>query len=68
MNVNGIRSQRPAGLHEAPDGWSQRAGEGERPSTPAEVLAILDPGREKPAAILIGSLWKTGLLPEGALS
>ena len=59
MNVNETRSQRPGRMEEAP---------GTRPSTPSEVLAILKPTREEPPAILIGSLWKTGLVPEGAVS
>ena len=59
MNVNANRSQQTGRMEEAP---------GMRTRTPAEVLAILQPTREEPRAILIGSLWKTGLVPEGAVS
>lgn len=68
MNVNTNRSHRPARMEEAPGTRPARARSGMRASTPSEVLAILRPTREEPPAILIGSLWKTGLLPEGAVS
>ena len=68
MNVNTSRHQRPSRMEEAPVGRPGRRAEGMRASTPSEVLAILQPTREEPPAILIGSLWKTGLVPEGAVS
>ena len=65
MNVDTTRNPRPTRMEEAP---ATRPGRGGATScrTPSEVLAILRPSREKPPAILIGSLWKTGLVPEGA--
>lgn len=57
MNVNGNRIASPSRMEEAPD--TRRAS-----ASPSEVLAILKPTREEPPAILIGGLWKTGLLPE----
>ena len=59
MNVDRNGPQGPSRMEEAP---------GTRPTTPSEVLAILKPTHEEPPAILIGSLWKTGLVPEGAVS
>lgn len=67
MNVNAKSSQRRRRMEEAP-GTGTSTRQGMRPSTPSEVLAILRPERERPRAIHIGSLWKTGLAPEGAVS
>ena len=63
MNVNANRSPRPNRMEEAP---GTRPGEALR--SPSEVLTILEPGRQEPPAILIGGLWKTGPLPQGAIS
>ena len=63
MNVNGNRIARPSRMEEAPD-TRRGGGEAMRLASPAEVLAILKPTRKEPPAILIGGLWKTGLLPE----
>ena len=63
MNVNGNRIQQPHRMEEAP---------GTRPGavrSPSEVLAILKSTHDEPAPIGIGGgLWKTGLVPEGAVS
>ncbi len=68
MNVNATPQQRPGRIEEAPFSRPGTRGQRMRPSTPSEVLAILQPTRDEPRAILIGSLWKTGLVPEGAVS
>ena len=67
MNVNENHSRRPSAMEEAP-GTRPHAVEASRPRRPAEVLAILRPTRDEPRPILIGGLWKTGLLPQGAAS
>lgn len=64
MNVNETRNhQRPSRMEEAP---------GTRPSaarSPSEVLAILGSTHHEPKPLMIGGLWKTGLLePQGAVS
>lgn len=61
MNVKDTRNPRPARIEEAP---------GTRPTvkSPAQVLAMLRPTHEEPRPLLIGSLWKTGLEPQGAVS
>ena len=61
MNVNDTRTPRPARMEEAP---------GPRPTvkSPAEVLAMLEPTHEEPRPLLIGSLWKMGPEPQGAVS
>ena len=64
MNVNGNPIQSSSRMEEAP-GTRPAAG---RATTPSDLLAILKPDRQEPPAILIGSLWKTGLVPEGAVS
>jgi hypothetical protein len=64
MNVNGNRIARPSRMEEAPDTRPAANGAAMRPTSPTRVLAILKPTREEPPAILIGGLWKTGLLPE----
>ena len=66
MNVDTTRNPRPARMEEAPGTRPGRGGAAASCRPPSEVLAILRPSREKPPAILIGSLWKTGLVPEGA--
>ena len=68
MNVNGTRTTRPPRMEEAPGTRRTSDGEAMRLRSPSEVLAILKPTFEEPPAILIGGLWKTGLLaePQGA--
>ena len=68
MNVNGTRTPRPNRMEEAPDTRPAARGEAIRLRSPAEVLAILKPTHDEPAPILIGGLWKTGLLPQGVVS
>ena len=63
MNVNGTRIQRPNRMEEAP-GTRPTGGEAMCLRSPSEVLAILRPTHDEPAPIMIGGLWKTGLLPE----
>ncbi len=67
MNVNGNRTRRPIPMQEAP-GTRPHAAEASCPRSPSEVLAILRPTHDEPRPILIGGLWKTGLLPQGASS
>ena len=64
MNVNTTRNTRPSRMEEAPGTRPTANGEAMRLRSPSEVLAILEPHHEEPPAILIGGLWKTGLLPE----
>ncbi len=68
MNVNGTRIQRPSRMEEAPGTRPGTEGRSMRLRTPSEVLAILKPTHDEPAPIMIGGLWKTGTLPEGAVS
>ncbi len=63
MNVNGTRNQRPNRMEEAPV-TRTTGGEAMCLRSPSEVLAILRPTHDEPAPIMIGGLWKTGLMPE----
>ena len=64
MNVNGTRIARPSRMEEAPGTRPSADGEGMCLRSPSEVLAILQPARNKPASIMPSGLWRTGLLPE----
>ncbi len=70
MNVNGTRTTRPSQMEEAPGTRRTSDGEAMRLRSPSEVLAILKPTHDEPKPIMIGGLWKTGLLlePQGAVS
>ena len=61
MNVSDTRTPRPAPMEEAP---------GTQPTvkSPSEVLAMLQPTHEEPRPLQIGSLWKMGPEPQGAVS
>lgn len=64
MNVNINRSPRPSAMEEAPGTGIETM----HPRRPAELLALLSPNHEVPAPLRIGGLWKTGTLPQGAVS